>query len=287
MAFVLAPSETPGAGLERVIAEQVAKLSAECIDAGEYASAFAHKARVRAKRVRAALRLARPLMGGKTFRHENKWWRDAGRLLSELRDAGARLEALETLRPVLVARIGTAMTRKLTERFESEKHEIDAATAIAKFRKMLDERRDDLAPKLDAGDRGAAIEAMGDTYREARRTMAVALETEDPLLLHEWRKQAKYHALQARLMRLTFPEVLDGRVADVRALAERLGEVQDIEIVAEGAKSWAEAPANFSGVLAMRRKLLVGEARGAGEKLFSDKPKAWMRQLAPAETADL
>ena len=55
MSFVLAPHETPGAGLTRVIQEQVAKLSVECVDAMQDASAFAHKARVRCKRVRAVL----------------------------------------------------------------------------------------------------------------------------------------------------------------------------------------------------------------------------------------
>ena len=59
MSFVLAPHETPGAGLTRVIQEQVAKLSVECVDAMQDASAFAHKARVRCKRVRAVLRLAK------------------------------------------------------------------------------------------------------------------------------------------------------------------------------------------------------------------------------------
>ena len=116
MSFFLAPHETPGVGLTRAIQEQVAKLSAECIDATQDTSAFAHKARVRCKRVRAALRLARPLMGEKAFGRENRWWRDQARLLSDLRDAGARLEALESLRPFLAARIGSAMIAPTRQR---------------------------------------------------------------------------------------------------------------------------------------------------------------------------
>ena len=37
------------------------------------------------------LRLAKPMMGAKAFRKENRWWRDQARLVSELRDAGARV----------------------------------------------------------------------------------------------------------------------------------------------------------------------------------------------------
>ena len=42
MSFVLAPHETPGAGLTRVITEQVAKLAVECVEAAQDPSAFAH-----------------------------------------------------------------------------------------------------------------------------------------------------------------------------------------------------------------------------------------------------
>ena len=72
MSFVLAPHEGAGEGLSRVIREQAEKLSAECAEAQEHASAFAHKARVRCKRIRAALRLARPLMSEKVFARENR-----------------------------------------------------------------------------------------------------------------------------------------------------------------------------------------------------------------------
>ncbi len=286
MSFVLAPHETPGAGLTRVITEQVAKLAVECVEAGQDPSAFAHKARVRCKRVRAALRLAKPLIGNKVYRRENRWWRDQARLLSDLRDAGARLEALDTLRPFLATRIGTTMTRRLGERFETNRTQVDAAAAIATFIGAMDKRAEDLIPHIGDGDRDAMAQALGDTYRLARSSMSQALEEEEPELLHEWRKQAKYHALQARLLRLTFPDALDQRVAAVRDLAGLLGEAQDIEVVAEGARGWREAPRGFRDVLEVRRKALVTGARATGAALFAEKPKAWMKELAPPVMAD-
>jgi CHAD domain-containing protein len=281
MSFVLAPHETPGEGLSRVIREQVEKLSAECAEAQQETAAFAHKARVRCKRIRAALRLARPLMGTKAFNRENRWWRDQARLLSELRDAGARIEALETLRPFLATRIGADVTRKLEERFQKQRGTVEAGDAIAAFIAGLDEYADTLVPVLERGERSDLADALGETYRMARKAMADALESEEPELLHEWRKQAKYHALQARLMRQQFPDALDRRVAGVRDLAELLGEVQDIEVVVEGVKGWRERPAGFLNVLDARRKSLVTGARATGAALFSEKPKSWMKELTP------
>ncbi len=286
MSFVLAPHETPGVGLTRVIQEQVAKLSIECLDAAQDTSAFAHKARVRCKRVRAVLRLAKPMMGAKAYRKENIWWRDQSRLLSELRDASARIEALETLRPFLAARIGSAMTRKLGERFEVERQTIEATDAVGKFVAAMNKRSETLIPELPAGGRDEMMTALGETYKLARTAMKHALKDEEPELLHEWRKQAKYHALQARLMRMHFPDVLDQRVAAVRDLAGLLGEVQDIEVVGEGAKGWREGPKGFSDVLEARRKSLVTGARATGAALFSEKPKAWAKQLTPPVLAE-
>jgi hypothetical protein len=286
MSFVLAPHETPGVGLTRVIQEQVAKLSIECLDAAQDASAFAHKARVRCKRVRAALRLAKPMMGAKAYRKENIWWRDQARLLSDLRDASARIEALETLRPFLAARIGSAMARKLGDRFEQERQSVEAGDAVAKFVAAMNKRSETLIPNLPAGSRADMTEALGETYKLARTAMKHALKDEEPELLHEWRKQAKYHALHARLMRTHFPDVLDQRVAGVRDLAGLLGEVQDIEVVSEGVKGWREGPKGFADVLEARRKSLVTGARATGAALFSEKPKAWASELTPPVLAE-
>jgi len=279
VSFVIAQWESPGGGLARVINEQAEKLVAECQTAHEAPEVFAHKARVRCKKIRAALRLVEPLLGGKAYRRENRWWRDAARELSELRDMTARIEALEALQPFLTARIGTAMMRRLNERFEKERRAMNTADAIAAFRARIAERGAEFAPHLPHGDREEMAKALSQTYREARRSMKAALKDQDPLLIHEWRKQTKYHALQTRLMRMTFPEMLQDRTGAARELAELLGSVQDIEVVLESAKGWDDAPDGFAEGLEERRGTLIEDAAHAGGKLFADKPKAWAARL--------
>jgi hypothetical protein len=266
LSFLVAQWETSGGGLERVMREQAEKLIDECETAGEDPAAFAHKARVRAKKIRAALRLSAPLLGKKAYAKENRKWRDAARELSGIRDMSARIESLEALTPFLTARIGTAMTRKLTERFKRERREADADAdkAILAFCRRIARRRKTLTPDLDPGAREDMAEALVSTYRQARRAMKIAAKKHDPLKLHEWRKQTKYHALQARLMRLTFPETLEDRTSAARKLSDILGDVHDIEVVLEGAKDWAEAPEGFKPALKERRKQLIDDAEHAG-----------------------
>jgi hypothetical protein len=275
VSFLIAQWELPENGLVRVIGEQAEKLVKECEDASQDAAAFAHKARVRCKKIRAALRLAAPLMGEKAYARDNRWWRDSARELSSLRDANARIEALEALRPFLTARIGTEMMRRLNDRFERERRAIDARPAIDAFCERFRKRTGKLAPRLRSGGREAMAEALADTYREAKQSMKAALKKRDPVLLHEWRKQTKYHALQTRLMRMIFPEMLQDRTGAARELAELLGTAQDIEVVLEGAKGWEDAPEGFFAALEERRAALIDDAEKAGKKLFSEKAKAW------------
>jgi CHAD domain-containing protein len=278
MSFVLGVEEKPGIGLERAIREQVKKLVDECERAHENPAAFAHKARVRAKKIRAALRLARPLIGAKTYRKANRWWRDAARTLSGLRDAGAGLEALESLKVFLTPRIGTAMMARLTERFEAGRDDADATGAIDAFRALLASGK---PPALEAppGQRDDVVVSLTDTYRSAREAMSAALEDKTPEKLHEWRKQTKYHALQVRLLRNQFPDALQPRLGAVRDLSDILGEAQDIEIVLIGVRGWPDAPKGFREALKTRRGQLVTEAERDGATLFAEKPKAWARLL--------
>jgi CHAD domain len=281
--FVLGPYEMPGHGIERAIREQAEKLISECESAPQDTGAFAHKARVRGKKIRAAFRLAKPLMGAKTWREQNRWWRDAGRKLASLRDMGAGIAAIEALSPLLSSRVGTAMVWRLKERFAGQLTMEAASNAVDGFRAFISARKAELVPDLPPGERDDMIAALAESYRAARRAMKAGLKHNDPLLLHEWRKQLKSHSLQVRLLRTMFHDVLSDRVGATRQLTESLGEVQDIEVVLAGAKDWAEAPEALGEALNSRRNELIATAAAAGALLFADKPKAWRRILAHRE----
>jgi CHAD domain-containing protein len=56
-----------------------------------------HEARKDMKKLRSVLRLVRPVIGDSVYRQENRRFRDAGRILSDARDAKVRSTTLEQL----------------------------------------------------------------------------------------------------------------------------------------------------------------------------------------------
>lgn len=280
MSYALEDEEPAGAGLVRVISEQVEKLTAECGHARADPAAFVHKARVRCKRIRAALRLLRPAIGGKAYATENGWWRNVARSLSELRDLTARSEALAAVGPETEAEIGAAVVRRLRWQFDRERraHEAGAGPGdlIGKFCEAV--AGHDFSAFDDIRHEGGKMLAHGlaKTYGKARAAMADAYEGDAPNLFHEWRKQTKYHALQLRLVRHVYP-ALQPRIQAARDLADLLGAVQDIEVLVSGLSPHRDG--HIVTALEVRRRAMLEGARVAGEALFPLKPKAWARAL--------
>src|SRR5687768_16074016 len=56
-----------------------------------------HEARKDMKKLRATLKLVRPVLGDETYRRENGRFRDAARALSDVRDAQVRAQTLDAL----------------------------------------------------------------------------------------------------------------------------------------------------------------------------------------------
>lgn len=283
MAYVLRPEERPGDGLARVIREQAGKLAAECEQAGDKPERFVHGARVRAKKIRAALQLARPLMAAHDYKRENTWWRDAARGISEARDHNARLEALDALAPFIEAEVGAAAVMRMRARFLRDRatfaREKGAVEAIATFCATLKERGTG-APRIEMGDRNAVIEGYGQSYRDARRSMKDAFKDRTAEALHEWRKAVKRHALQTKLVRGLF-NGLDERVEAAGELAALLGDLQDLEILVQALDTGelGEEDRAVIAVLEGRRVVMTTSARASGELLFADKRRKWVGAL--------
>jgi len=98
MAFRLKPDESVAKGIRRLARNQIDKALDGLTGLSEAEpEEVVHDARKRFKRVRALLRLARCGLGRSLYDREDNRFRDAGRPLSEVRDAGVLVETFDQL----------------------------------------------------------------------------------------------------------------------------------------------------------------------------------------------
>ena len=167
MKYALETDEPVADGLVRVIRGQIRKLRRLAETSADDPDEFVRQARVASKRIRAALKLARPMMSRRANRNMRDWWRDNARKLSETRDLAARVEAVGALGDALSEAAGDRLAAGLKSRFERDlargasAHEADGP--VADFLRAL---TDAPAPDPHAM-KGGGFAALLDAYPNA------------------------------------------------------------------------------------------------------------------------
>lgn len=281
MEYTLDPDERVSDEIKRIVDGKIDRAE-DHIDEGDDPHETVHEVRKRCKEIRAALRLVRPVLA--TYKRENVHYRDAGRRISEIRDAHAAIETFdEHLRPAA-----------------EERAAVDDAT-LADVRATLVARRDELAvdQNLDARldrVRGDLIEGrsrvpdlpiategydavaggLRKSYKRARNRMAEAYD--DPAFerFHEWRKRIKYHRYHTRLLRRVWVGPMKQRRAELKDLSDVIGYENDL---AEFATTMhdeelfaSETREALDEVITAKRAEFHRRGRPLGERLFAEHP---------------
>ena len=287
------PSRPLGDEVRRLGGPLIAGAIADLEAARDTPEASYHRCRRKLKRLRALMRLVRPA-DPDFWRAENTRWRDLGRSLAGAREAAALVETLDRLvhdDPVRTA-----------------------GGALDDLRRGLVARHDAIAASMAEGGKGlaAALAAAREGQvafsgcvlpgepREASRLLAegtavalrraaaacrVARRTGKAEAFHELRKAVKAHQAQLGLLRDLWPKRVRMRLRDLDALGERLGELNDAEVMrlrlAEGAIAASEDESELLDKLLRRtEKRLRRDSLVAAERLFDLKPGKLSRNLA-------
>ena len=96
-AFKLKKKESAKKGIRRVAHDRAEDAVGLLRDEEADPIEAVHEARKDLKKLRATLKLVRPLIGDKTYGRENARFRDAGRALSDVRDAQVRAQTIDAL----------------------------------------------------------------------------------------------------------------------------------------------------------------------------------------------
>ncbi|HUZ28211.1 MAG TPA: CHAD domain-containing protein [Solirubrobacteraceae bacterium] len=282
--YRLGREEAAGPGLGRVVAGQLAN-AVEWLTADDAAAGDAvHDARKALKRSRAALRLGRDLVGDERYRRENAALRDAGRDLSELRDAQVLLETLDELAPPASF---PRLRQALAAQAGSDQNNGRAGTEIKAVVPQLEQARDRVESWAlpEEGRPGQLAPGFERIYRRGRRALRDARRDPSVENLHELRKRSKDLWYAAQLLRDANPKHAQALARRAHELSDLLGSDHDLAILGQragGDSGLLTAPERkrLEELIASRRKGLRGQAMDSAGRLYRHKPGKLIRRLA-------
>jgi CHAD domain-containing protein len=237
-----------------------------------------HEIRKAVKRVRALLKLMRPVFGD-GYDLEMAAWRNLGQILSAVRDAEAMLQALEELRPACPEKLYALLRRRLMEKKRETLRHINPVIAklAAGLRKSTTRLK--FWPMEDEGFR--TIEpGWKRTYRMGARAMQEAEKEPSPENLHNLRKRTKEHYFQLRLLEGLWDRKLRRHKAKAQRLEEMLGAHRNLVVLK--ATILEEAAGNVAGFLAVldkKEKDLAAKVLKLGVRVYSERASRMMRRV--------
>lgn len=291
MAFALKPAESVPKGVRRLIGKQIDKALEGLRRPNGNVDEVVHDARKRFKKVRALLRLVRPELGDKVYRQENTCFRDAGRPLTEVRDAEVLLEALQKLTKHFADQVSAGAFAGVRKALQAHRQAVrtqvlkeqHALTHVADAIEGARGRMDDWS--MDHNGWAALAGGLKRVYQQGRAALARAAAEDTVENLHEWRKQAKYLWHQVEALEPLWPAVLKELAEQIHELTQLLGDNHDLAVLRQTVTA---DPDRYGGdstletLLALtdrRRDELEQEALRLGQRIYSDRPRDFTQRL--------
>lgn len=275
-------------GVRRIAVEQIEK-ALQAPRKGHDRVAWVHETRKTMKRTRALLRCVRSGLSDQTFRDENAALAEIARNLSSLRDRDvmadtiARLTGCDDKLDEALGWLSERLHAPADKRAAKRPSVRSADAVVRRAVKALEKAEERLAKIEVAGD---LVETVGAGLRTGQKVGRDALArltldaTDDNV--HDLRKAVQTYQRQQILVHAVWPEMQNVRVEAARALAQLLGDAQDLAVLATTARSMAEgeAPADVKrGELVVaacrhRQELIRDAAIPMAARLFATKPSA-------------
>jgi CHAD domain-containing protein len=292
MSMELKPDESHRKGLRRIARKEVEGALEELTQTHKGPRDEAvHEARKSFKKVRAVLRLVRPQIGEKAYRQENICFRDAGRPLTEVRDAKILVEALDRLaehfKENIAGRSFGDVRKGLQHNLRAVRRRVlDEQNAFAVVGEAVRQARERIKGWTDVPNRWSAVgKGLKGVYRRAYEAFGDSAADPTVEKLHEWRKQTKYLGYQLEVLRPLWPERMGELANETDRLGESLGDDHDLAVLRQ---LLTDDPGRFGdggdvevllALIDRRRAELEQEAMLLGRRFFQDRPQEFARRL--------
>ncbi len=262
----------------------IARLKSSNVDHGAI-----HAARKHFKRTRALLDLIKPAAESGALKTSRKHLSAAAQTLAASRDAQVAVGAAEALEKEFGTKRNSRAFCDLASRLRARRERVDERlnrAGLDEALKDLKKAKADLF-KLDLRrvTMSSLLQSASETYRRGRHAMKKAFETGEEEHLHAWRKHVQRHWRHMRLLKAAWPAEAKARMVLVRSLADVLGTHHDLAMLREIILADRDVfnSAGDAKVLCRcidrKQASLSGEAASLGQRLYSEKPKAFLKRL--------
>ena len=220
-----------------------------------------HLIRVTIKRLRALLRLMRPVISEMDFDRENARLKKAARRLSLVRDSGVARQTLAIL-AVSRGRERDAVAAVLAGLNGDGEPQVEISKANKQIELDLEQTRRNLHRIRISGRELKAIgPGLREVYRQCRKRMQNALAQGDDEAFHKWRMRVKNLYYELQTLQPVWAERLD-KVARLRQLQDEIGADHDLVVLR---RSLRKTPNAFGGAETVEQ--LVGPLNDKSRKL--------------------
>ena len=297
MAYRFKKNEAIPHAVRRVFAEEISWAVGQLTHSKKRTEAV-HEARKSVKKIRGLLNLvAGPL--GSLYKEQDRYFRDAGRLLSDFRDSAVVLQVFDGLAskyPEISEPVVTEIRLNL-QRKERETHGEKGVSANVVALLQQAQVKVEAWP-LDGLEFAALLPALTAGFRQGRKALKQLQKVQSVESQHDFRKKVKRHWYHLRLVDAYADEKTRKRVAGLRDLETCLGDEHNLLVLAERLAADVETQRDrrhlrqFMSALtedsqALRRRSLdLGQQLHAeGADTFAERfkilPKAPVRSVRP------
>ncbi len=235
MSYELRRDERLGENLRRICGKQIDLALGIVTGDKETDDTPVHETRKHLKKARAALHLVRKEIGHGLFKRQDHCLRDVGRLISEIRDAEARLQTVQQLQAISKRRKRRSY-QHVEELLMLELENVVAAFAEwqAQAIPMLRQARDDVDAWVVGGFESEELrDAVQESYKGGRDALAEAKETGAAEDFHAFRGRAKQLWYQLRILSPVDAVVLKNLADELNAVGDMLGRAHDLSFLGD------------------------------------------------------
>jgi CHAD domain-containing protein len=279
MTYSLSNDEPVAEGVRRVVREEIALakngLKARRVQDRDEAI---HEARKSVKKVRSVLRLVRPVLG-EIYVREAAEWKETGRKLSDLRDAGAIIGVYDEIRERYGEEVPASVRRNLVASKRKLEKAANVRCVLAGVASGLERAEGRLKRWPLTGEGFPVIsEGLRVTYREGEKALRRAQRRPSTESLHDLRKCVKAHLYQIRLLEGLWDRELRLDERRLTKMETALGDHHNLAVLKTKILG-SNGVDDFLGFVDKRSSQLARRALGLGILIYRKSPGKITKRL--------